>query len=163
MDGVREEGLDDELAEVNLAIKVSACSSIVDRMFTYSRLDGNDRTSGNSAAETQVGEQLILVFAVGVAAGVVAVHTEVVAEAMREESSARTSSKDLVGIALEDAELEETVNGNLVGLDMEVVVQHTALEAVGGILVHLENNVVDVARFLGELAVDGKGSGLPVC
>lgn len=92
-----------------------------------------------------------------------AVHAEVMTEAVREESSAGASGKDLVSVALEDTELEEAINGNLVGLDMEVVVQHAALEALGGVLVHLVDNVVDVAGFLGEFTADGECSGLHSC
>jgi hypothetical protein len=43
---------------------------------------------------------------------------------------------------------------------MHVIPQNTLLEHCYAIILHLENNLVDLTRLLGKLARQGKGSGL---
>lgn len=130
------------------------------RASTYSGLVGNNTASGNNAAQSQVGEQLVLVGVVGVAADVVGIQAEVMSQTVGEEGSAGASSKDLVLVALEDTKTQQAVNGNLVSENVSVVPVDASLEDGGGVFLHLQDNVVDVARLCGEFAREGECTGL---
>lgn len=127
---------------------------------TYSRLVGNNTASGNDTTQSQVGEQLVLVSVVRVAADVVGIETEVVTQTVGEEGGAGTGSKDLILVALEDTKTQQAINGNLVSENVGVVPVDASLEDGGGVLLHLQDNVVDVAGLLGELAREGECTGL---
>lgn len=114
-------------------------------------------------AQSQVTEHLVLVVGVGVTASVVSVHAQVVTQAVREKGSAGSGIENLLGIALENAEGQQSINGNLVGVEVEVIPEHATLDELGGFLLHAEDNVVNVSRLLGKLASQGKGSGLSRC
>jgi hypothetical protein len=142
--------IDNELAEVDLPRLVAVPTNVT--CTTYTRLNCDNAAAWDLASHAQVSEHLILVGKVGVASCVVSVHTEVVAQAMREEGSAGASLEDLVLVALENTSLEQTVNGNLVGKKMDVVPEDARLEDLYALFLHLEDGLVDVTRFLGEFA-----------
>lgn len=127
---------------------------------TYTRLDSDDSAGGNLASQTQVLEDDIGVLAVVVAASVVRVHAQVVAQAVGKKGLADAGVEDVVLVALEDAESQQAVNGNLVGEEVGVFPVHACLDDGNALLLHLVDDVVDFAGLLGELAVEGKGSGL---
>ncbi|KAI6772902.1 hypothetical protein HG530_003860 [Fusarium avenaceum] len=106
--------IDNKLAEVDL-----------------SRLNCDNAAARNVASHAQVSEHLILVGEVGVASCVVSVHAEVMAQSVREEGSAGASLEDLVLVALENASLEQTVNGNFVGKKMNIIPEDARLEDFG--------------------------------
>lgn len=123
---------------------------------TYTRLDSYNTAGGNLAAQTQVLEDDVGVLAVGVAAGVVSVHAQVVAQAVGEEGLAGPGLEDLILVALEDAQGQKPVDGNPVGQDVGVFPAHAGLDDGDALLLHLVDNVVDFAALLGELAVEGE-------
>lgn len=127
---------------------------------TYTRLNSHNSAGGNLASQAQVLEDDIGVLAVVVAAGVVRVHAQVVAQAVGEEGLADPGVEDVVLVALEDAQRQQAVNGNLVGQHVGVFPVHAGLDDGNALLLHLVDDVVDFAGLLGELAVEGKGSGL---
>lgn len=123
---------------------------------TYTRLDSHNTAGGNLAAQTQVLEDDVGVLAVGVAAGVVGVHAQVVAQAVGEEGLARPGLEDFILVALEDAQGKQAVDGNLVGQDVGVFPVHAGLDDGDALLLHLVDDVVDLAALLGKLAVEGE-------
>lgn len=127
---------------------------------TYTRLDGHNSAGGNLASQTQVLEDDIGVLAVVVAASVVSVHTKVVAQAVGEEGLADSGVEDVVLVALEDAQSQQAVNGDPVGQDVCIFPVHAGLDNCNALLLHLVDDVVDLAALLGEFAVERKGSGL---
>lgn len=127
---------------------------------TYTGLNSHNSAGGNLASQAQVLEDDIGVLAVVVAAGVVRVHAQVVAQAVGEEGLADPGVEDVVLVALEDAQRQQAVNGNLVGQHVGVFPVHAGLDDGNALLLHLVDDVVDFAGLLGELAVEGKGSGL---
>jgi hypothetical protein len=127
---------------------------------TYSGLNGNHTAAGKVASHAQVSEELVLILVVGVTTSVMGVHAEIVAQTMRQEGSACTGLEDLILVSLQNTDGEETINGNLVSEQMHVIPQNTLLEHCYAIILHLENNLVDLTRLLGKLARQGKGSGL---
>ncbi len=88
-----------------------------------------------------------------------AVHAEVVTEAVGEKGSRGASLENFVLVALEDAELEKTLNGNGVGEDVEVVVVDAALETCARLVLHLEDDIVNSLGLLGKLAANGERAG----
>lgn len=72
---------------------------------TYTRLNSDNTVSGDNAAQSQVGEQLVGVGTVLATASVVAVQSQMVTETVGEKGSAGASSQDLVLVALEDAKV----------------------------------------------------------
>lgn len=133
--------------------------AITNMQTTYARLDSNDRVGGNNAAQPQVGEKLVGVLAVLAAAGVVAVHAEVVSEAVWEKGSRGASLENFVLVALENTEFEETLNGNGVSEDVEVIVVDAALETRARLVLHLEDDVVNSLGLFGKLAANGECAG----
>lgn len=95
-------------------------------------------------AQSQVAEQLVLVVGVGVSALVVGVQAQVVAQAVREEGGARPCVEDLLGITLEDSELQQTVDGHLVRVEVKIIPIHAALDHGGRLLLHAKDYLVDV-------------------
>lgn len=112
------------------------------------------------ASQAQVLEDDIGVLAVVVAAGIVRVHAQIVAQAVGEKGLAGSGVEDVVLVALEDAQRQQAVNGNLVGQHVGVFPVHAGLDDGDALLLHLVDDVVDCAGLPGELAVEGKGSGL---
>lgn len=127
---------------------------------TYSGLNGNHTAAGKVASHAQVSEELVLILVIGVTTSVMSIHAEIVAQTMRQEGSAGTGLEDLILVALQNTDGKETINGNLVGKQVHVIPQNTLLEHCYAIILHLENNLVDLTRLLGKLARQGKGSGL---
>lgn len=127
---------------------------------THSGLNGNHTAAGKVASHAQVSEELVLILVVGVTTSVMSVHAEIVAQTMREESSTCTGLEDLILVALQDTDGEETINGNLVSEQVHVIPQNTLLEHFYAIILHLENNLVDLTRLLGKFTRQGKCSGL---
>ena len=84
------------------------------------------------------------------------VHAQVVAQAMGEEGLAGPGLEDLVLVALEDAQGQQTVDGNLVGQDVGIFPVHAGLDDGNALLLHLVDDVVDLATLLGELAIEGE-------
>lgn len=95
--------LDDEVAKVNLSLSELTVKPIPGKK-TYTGLNSDNCTGRHVAAQSQVAEQLVWVVGVGVAAGVVRVHAQVVPQAVREKGSARSGVEDLLGVALENAQ-----------------------------------------------------------
>lgn len=123
---------------------------------TYTRLNGDDTTSGESPPQSQVTEKDVLVGLVRVATSVVGVHAKIVAQPMGEERSAGAGLEDVLRIALQDSQLEQPVDSNLVSNKMDVVPQLAGLDLGHGIDLHLVDDVVDLAGFFGEFAVEGE-------
>lgn len=138
--GVLQVRIDDELAKVDTG------------------LNSHNTTSGNLASQAQVLEDDIGVLAVVVTASVVGIHAQVVSQAVGEEGLAGSGLEDLVLVALEDADGQQAVNGNLVGQDVGVFPVHAGLEDGHGLFLHLEDDVVNVATLFGKLAVEREGS-----
>jgi hypothetical protein len=90
----------------------------------------------------------------------VRVHAEVVSQAVGEESCASASLENLLGVTLQDTHLEQTVDGDLVGCEVDVVPVLAGLDLGHGVELHLVDNVVDLARLFGEFAIEGEGSCL---
>ena len=130
---------------------------------TYTRLNSDNTAGRDNAAQSQVGEQLVGVGTVLATASVVAVESEMVTEAVGEEGSGGASSHDFVHVALEDANVEQALHGNLVGKNVRLVIVDTTLEGSSGFLFHLEDNVVNVERLLGEFAVERECASLKDC
>lgn len=143
------------LADTSCALRLDHSGAM-----TYTGLDGDNCALGNLASQTQVLEEDIRVLAVVVAASVVRVHAQVVAQAVGEKGLADSGVENLLPVALEDAQRQQAGNGMLVGQDVGLFPVHVGLDHVDDLLLHLEDDVVDFAGLLGEFAVEGKGSGL---
>lgn len=79
---------------------------------------------------------------------------------MGKEGSAGSSRKNLVLVTLEDTKGQKTINDNLMGLDVEIIVNYASLETIRRVGDHVVNNIVYATRLLTEFAVDRKGSCL---
>ena len=88
------------------------------------------------------------------------VHAEVVAKAVGEESSTRSRFEDLLFVTLEDSDLEQAINGNLVSGKVDIFPLNASLDQANAMLLHFENNVVNLPGFLGEFSRNREGSSL---
>lgn len=90
------------------------------------------------------------------AARIVRIHAEVVAQTVREEGRRDARCKKIlcgVGI-VQDAELQEPSDGDLVRGNVNIVPEYIFTQHVRALLLHLEHEVVDGQAVRGEFAVD---------
>lgn len=132
--GILEVRLDDEPAKVD------------------ARLDGDDAAGGHGPAHAQVAEHGVLVGVVRVAARVVRVHAQVVAQAVREEGDAGARLEDVVGgeAGAQDAQVLQPRDGDLVRELVDRVPEDARFERRDALLLHREDDAVDGAALVVE-------------
>lgn len=79
---------------------------------------------------------------------------------MREERHARSTLEDVFFVALEDTEREEAVDGDFVGLKVDIVPHNALFEHLGADVLHFQDDVVDCSALRAEFAGDGEGACL---
>lgn len=87
-------------------------------------------------------------------------HSQVVAQTMREECNTSSVFQDLILIAFEDSKLEQAINGDSVSMEMNIIPQDSFFQRVGGVFLHLENDIIDLSAFLAELSINRECSRL---
>lgn len=72
------------------------------------------------------------------------IHAEIVTETVREKGGTGSSLKDLIGVTLEHSDLEQAIDGDFVGSDMYIFPLNVSLEHGNALLLHFQNNVVNL-------------------
>ena len=138
---VGEEGLDDEAAEID------------------PRLDSDDAPGRQFPTHPEVLEVRVCIGVVRMAAGVVGVQSEVVAEAVGEEGDAGLRLVYLFGRSGQDTQLQEPSDGDLVGVHVHVFPLDAFAQHIDAFFLHPQHDLVYLSAFLAELAADGKCPG----
>ena len=90
------------------------------------------------------------------AAGVVRVHTQIMAQAVREESDARPVLEDLILVALQDAHLQQPLDRNPVRGGMHLIPHHPRPQHAHADLLHPQHHAVELPTARAEAPPDRK-------
>ena len=87
---------------------------------------------------------------------VMRVHAQVMPQPMREKRHARPALENLRLLPPEDAQLQESLDGDLMRPRMHMVPHYALREHFRTLLLHAKNNIVDLPAFPIELSADGE-------
>lgn len=102
------------------------------------------------ASDAKIPKHLILVPVVGVATRVVGVHSKIMSKTVGEEGHADALLEQLILRAAQNSQLQQTLDCHAVSVRMHIIPQHTVLQHGNALQLHLQDDLVDLARLLGE-------------